>query len=191
MSGRTLFLIPARGGSKRIPGKNLRSLAGHPARGLGRPDRSGCRGARGTTRRLLDGRRGDRGGRLDLGAAGRSTRPAELATDTATSIDVALHALDAAAGDGEPIDLLALVQPTSPLTDPADLRAAIDLARETGRSVASVTASHPAAWHHAVGGDDGLQAGGRRGCRPPAHRRVLRDDAGRAPPQRPVRRSRA
>ena len=30
MSGRTLFLIPARGGSKRIPGKNLRSLAGIP-----------------------------------------------------------------------------------------------------------------------------------------------------------------
>jgi len=30
VSGRTLFLIPARGGSKRIPGKNLRSLAGVP-----------------------------------------------------------------------------------------------------------------------------------------------------------------
>ena len=30
MSGRTLFLIPARGGSKRIPGKNLRNLAGIP-----------------------------------------------------------------------------------------------------------------------------------------------------------------
>ncbi len=30
VSGPTLFLIPARGGSKRIPGKNLRSLAGIP-----------------------------------------------------------------------------------------------------------------------------------------------------------------
>ena len=61
------------------------------------------------------------------------------------------------AGDGEPIDLLALVQPTSPLTDPADLRAAIDLARETGRSVASVTTSHPAAWHHGLAADEGLR----------------------------------
>ena len=61
------------------------------------------------------------------------------------------------AGDGEPIDLLALVQPTSPLTDPADLRAAIDLARETGRSVASVTASHPAAWHHGLAADESLR----------------------------------
>ena len=30
MSGRTLFLIPARGGSKRIPVKNLTNLAGIP-----------------------------------------------------------------------------------------------------------------------------------------------------------------
>ena len=85
-----------------------------------------------------------------------STRPDALATDTSTSLEVALHALDALAVDGEPIDLLALVQPTSPLTDPVDLRAAIELARETGRSVASVAASHPAAWHHGVGvGADG------------------------------------
>ena len=33
-------------------------------------------------------------------------RPDALATDTATSLEVALHALDALAGDGEPIDLL-------------------------------------------------------------------------------------
>ena len=34
MSTRTLFLIPARGGSKRIPGKNLINLAGIPLVGL-------------------------------------------------------------------------------------------------------------------------------------------------------------
>lgn len=155
MSGRTLFLIPARGGSRRIPGKNLSNLAGIPlvAR-AGRIARAAAAPGDVIVCSTDD---------AEIAAVASTwgirvlTRPAQLATDTATSLDVAIHALDAMAGDGEPIDLLALVQPTSPLTDPADLRAAIELARETGRSVASVTTSHPAAWHHGLGGEDGLQ----------------------------------
>lgn len=155
MSGRTLFLIPARGGSKRIPGKNLSNLAGIPlVAWAGRIAR-----ATAATGDVIVCSTDD----PEIAAVATTwglrilSRPAELASDAATSLDVALHALDALAGGGEPFDLLALVQPTSPLTDPADLRAAIDLARETGRSVASVTTSHPAAWHHGRSGDEGLQ----------------------------------
>ncbi len=155
MSGRTLFLIPARGGSKRIPGKNLRALAGIPlVAWAGRIAR-----AAGAPGDVIVGSTDD----AEIAAVASTwgirvlMRPAELATDRATSVDVALHALDAIEGDGETIDLCALVQPTSPLTDPADLRAAVELSRETGRSVASVTTSHPAAWHHGLAGDDSLQ----------------------------------
>ncbi len=155
MSGRTLFLIPARGGSKRIPGKNLRNLAGIPlVAWAGRIARAAAAPGDVIVCSTDD---------AEIAAVASTwgirvvTRPAELATDTATSVDVALHALDAIEREGEAIDLFALVQPTSPLTDPADLRATIELARETGRSVASVTTSHPAAWHHGLGGDDGLQ----------------------------------
>ncbi len=158
MSGRTLFLIPARGGSKRIPGKNLRSLAGIPlVAWAGR-----IAGAAATPGDVVVCSTEDQ----EIATAARTwgirvlTRPDALATDTATSVEVAVHALDAMAADGEPIDLLALVQPTSPLTDPADLRAAVDLARETGRSVASVTTSHPATWHHGRAADQSLRPAG-------------------------------
>ncbi len=60
VSGRTLFLIPARGGSKRIPGKNLRSLAGIPlVAWAGRIARGGRRSP-GDVDRLLDRGPGDR-----------------------------------------------------------------------------------------------------------------------------------
>ena len=155
MSDRTLFLIPARGGSKRIPGKNLTDLAGIPlVAWAGRIARAASAPGDVIVCSTED---------PEIAAVASTwgirvlTRPTELATDTATSLDVALHALDTLERDGAPVDLLALVQPTSPLTDPADLRAAIELARETGRSIASVTTSHPAAWHHGLGDDDNLQ----------------------------------
>ena len=155
MSGRALFLIPARGGSKRIPGKNLRHLAGIPlVAWAGR-----ITSAAATPGDVIVCSTED----PEIAAVASTwgirvlSRPSDLATDAATSLDVAIHALDTIEREGEPIDLLVLVQPTSPLTDPADLRAAIDLARETGRSVASVTTSHPAAWHHRLGKGDSLQ----------------------------------
>lgn len=149
----TLFLIPARGGSRRVPGKNLRALAGIPLVGwaariatsasvtgdvvlCSTDDAAIAAAAASWGARVLD-------------------RPADLATDTATSIEVALHAIEVLERAGEGIDRVALVQPTSPLTDPAHLAAAIALARDSGRSVTSVTPSHPAAWHQRRA-DDGL-----------------------------------
>lgn len=153
---RTLFLIPARGGSRRLPRKNVRLLAGIPlvgwavriARGASEPgdlvicstdDPAIAEAAAVWGARVLD-------------------RPAQLATDSATTLDVALHAIEALEREGPPVDRLVLVQPTSPLTDPADLRAALELARSTGRSITSVTTSHPASWHHRLEADRGLVA---------------------------------
>src|SRR4051812_14473677 len=106
-------LIPARGGSKTIPRKNIVSVGGKPliAWTIG--------AALGS--KLLD--------RVcvstddeEIAAVARQhgaevpfMRPAELASDEAGSLGVALHALDWMAAHGGEPDYLLLLQPTSPL----------------------------------------------------------------------------
>jgi N,N'-diacetyllegionaminate synthase len=149
MSGPILFLIPARGGSQRVPGKNLRLVGGIPL--VGWAARIGLAAARA----LADGphRVVCSTDDAEIAAAARAwgaevvDRPAPLATADAASIDVALHALEAVRASS-PFVTLVLLQPTSPLTDPADVVAAVGRHRTSGgRSVVSVSASHPGAWH--------------------------------------------
>ena len=132
---RTLGIIPARGGSKGLPGKNTRLLAGRPllewtvraARASGRID-------------CLILSTDDAG----IAAAGTACacevpflRPAELAGDKTPMIDVVLHALDTLGGG---FDLVVLLQPTSPLRSSQDITACVDLCVQTGApSVVAVT----------------------------------------------------
>ena len=153
--GPVLFLVPARGGSQRVIGKNLRPLAGIPL--VGWAARTAIRAAR---RLPGDGHRvvcstDDDGIAAVARAWGAETpfvRPASLAGPEATSADVALHALEALGGTtGETFYALVLVQPTSPLVEPEDLLAAIGrFDSGSGRPVVSVTATHPASWHRDV-----------------------------------------
>lgn len=152
---RTLFLIPARGGSRRLPGKNVRPLAGIPL--VGWAARIACAAAQPGDVVICSTDDPAIAEAAEAWGARGLDRPADLATDSATTLDIALHALDVLEREEPTLDRLVLVQPTSPLTDPADLRAALDLARSTGRSVTSVTTSHPASWHHRLEGDGGLQ----------------------------------
>lgn len=109
---RILALITARAGSKRVPGKNTRPLAGTPllawsvATAQGIPDICDI---------LVS--TDDEGVAAIARAAGASVpwlRPMELSGDTATSVDVALHALDRYEADVGTVDGLLLLQPTSP-----------------------------------------------------------------------------
>ncbi len=159
MSDPVLFLIPARGGSQRIPHKNLRSVAGIPL--VGHAARIARRAAVG----LADGPHRIVCSTNDpaIAEAARAwgaevpfMRSAELASETASSVDVALDALDRLERDGTHFRALVLVQPTSPLTSPDDLRAAVALFdRIGGPSVVSVVPTHPVAWHGDLGPDDG------------------------------------
>jgi CMP-N-acetylneuraminic acid synthetase len=110
---RILALITARGGSKRVPGKNLRTLDGRPllvwsvdvVRGL--PE-------------ICDIVVSTDDPAIAAAACGAGVlvpwlRPAELASDTASSIDVCLHALDWYETHNASPDGLLLLQPTSPL----------------------------------------------------------------------------
>lgn len=75
-------------------------------------------------------------------------RPVDLASDSARSIDVALHALEMTGGD---FDAIVLLQPTSPLTQVDDVLGAIRLQQESGVPVVSVCpAEHPAEWLYTI-----------------------------------------
>ena len=114
---RVLALIPARGGSKGLPGKNIRPAGGKP---LIAWTVEAARASRFIDRIVLST---DDDAIMnvarDWGCDVPFRRPAELATDTATSLDVALHALDALPG----FDVLVLLQPTSPLRTSDDIDA--------------------------------------------------------------------
>ncbi|WP_328319246.1 acylneuraminate cytidylyltransferase [Streptomyces sp. NBC_00388] len=104
---RILAVIPARGGSKGVPAKNLEAVGGVPL--VARAVRA-CRGAR----HITDVAVSTDDERIATAAreAGADVvlRPAEIAGDTATSEAAVLHALDAYPGT----DVVLLVQCTSP-----------------------------------------------------------------------------
>ena len=123
---KVLFLIVARGGSKGVSGKNLRRLGGISLVGF---KALSARKSRYCTRLIIsteseeiqaDARR--------YGVEVPFTRPAELATDTATSVDVMSHAFDWVERSGnEQYDALMLLEPASPFGRASDYDAAVEL----------------------------------------------------------------
>ena len=116
-----LALVPARGGSKGLPGKNIRPAAGRPLLDY---TVAAARSSACIDRVVLSS--DDEAIMRVARASGCEVpfrRPAALATDEATSIDVVLHALDQL----PPHDLVVLLQPTSPLRTAADIDGACRL----------------------------------------------------------------
>jgi len=142
---RILAVIPARGGSKRLPGKNIRPLGGKPlivwsiqsAFEIGADicdvlvttdDQDIARIA------------------TDAGALVPWLRPSELASDTASSVDVCLHALEWYEEKIQEVDGLLLLQPTSPFRTMRTLSKGIEAFKNNpGCSVVGVSCakSHP------------------------------------------------
>lgn len=121
-----LYIIPARGGSKGIPRKNIKLLCGRPliAYSIAVAIEAGA-----SPRSIILSTDDD-----EIAEAGRSLglevdymRPAELATDTAGSREVILDAMDWAESQGIDFDCVVLLQPTSPLRIAADVKAALEL----------------------------------------------------------------
>ena len=121
----TLGIIPARGGSKRFPGKNLSLLAGKP---LLQYSIESCLAANKLDRLVVssdDEKILAIAEHIQLGISLR--RPAHLAEDKSLVIDTIMDVLSSleVAGEG-PFDIVALVQCTSPLTLPIDIDGAIN-----------------------------------------------------------------
>ena len=135
--GRVLGLVPARGGSKGIPDKNLRLLAGRTLLEYAVDAAS----ASGIVDRLVLSTDSDR-----IAEAGRRAgldvpfmRPPALAQDDTPMLPVIEHALDELQRQGWEAEIVVLLQPTSPLRMPAHIRAAVQQLRESGSdSVVSV-----------------------------------------------------
>ncbi|MFF7332951.1 cytidylyltransferase domain-containing protein [Streptomyces sp. NPDC008150] len=128
---RVLAVIPARGGSKGVPAKNLAAVGGVPL--VARAVRE-CRATRLVTDVVVS--TDDRAIAAAARRAGAEVvlRPPAIAGDTATSEAAVLHAMDAhEALHGAPVDVVLLVQCTSPF-----------LVREDVERVASAVAEHGA-----------------------------------------------
>ena len=125
-----LALIPARGGSKGVPRKNVRDLAGRPMIAW---TIEAAHGSRYVDRIVLssDDEEIIKTARQH-GCDVPFVRPPELATDEADSLSVVRHALSMLP---EHYDFLVLLQPTSPLRVTADIDGAVERCAETGAAV--------------------------------------------------------
>lgn len=138
-----MIVIPARGGSKGIPGKNIRLLQGKPliqytveaARKLAPDDQIIVSTDSPEIRKVVE----------DLGLPVPFLRPSKLATDTAGTYEVLLHALDFYEENNATPDKIVLLQPTSPFRNEEHIKGAIDLYEDTLDMIVSVkeTASNP------------------------------------------------
>lgn len=131
-----LFVIPARGGSKGIPGKNIKPMGGIPLI---------CRSID-MARKFVDDK--------DICVTTDSDeivkvvkqhgmdvpfkRPDYLATDTASSYDVLIHAVDFYKSKGIEYDWMVLLQPTTPFRKEEDIRTMLDMMTDDLDMVVSV-----------------------------------------------------
>lgn len=159
-SARVLAIVPARSGSKGLPGKNIRPLHGKPL--LAWPV-AAARASRYVDRVVVSTDSAEFATiAVQHGAEVPFLRPAELAADTSPSSAAVIHVLDTLAAQGDLYDYFVLLEPTSPLTEAADVDAALDaLLANRDRADAIVSVSELVSSHPAFAvriGDDGRLA---------------------------------
>lgn len=154
MTPETIAIIPARGGSKGVPRKNLRRVGGVPL----------------IARAIASAREAARIDRVivstddaEIAAVAREwgaevvDRPAELSGDAASSESALEHALDALNERGIRTGILVFLQATSPFIDPNDLDAAVArVAAGESDSVFSAVESWGFLWRLGVDGASGI-----------------------------------
>ena len=117
---RTLAVVPARGGSKGVPGKNVRPLGGRPLVVHTIASALACPLLTDVVVSTDD--EAIRELAIAHGAEAPFLRPTELATDTALAIPTVQHAVgEMEALRAEPYDYVVMLQPTAPLRSAADI----------------------------------------------------------------------
>lgn len=148
-----LALILARGGSKRLPGKNIRLLGGKPlimwSIDLAQHIPEICDILVSTDDPAIEAVS------KGAGALVPWLRPAELATDTASSVDAALHALDWYETENGAVDGLLLLQPTSPFRTIETVKRGIALFKKNNyQTVLGISPAHAhPMWSFKIDGD--------------------------------------
>jgi YrbI family 3-deoxy-D-manno-octulosonate 8-phosphate phosphatase len=145
VEARALAVIPARGGSKGIPRKNVRPICGKPLLGW---TIEAARAARQVDRIVVSTDDPEIAAVARRFGADVIDRPAEISGDTASSESALLHALDHLRDTkGYEPDLVVFLQATSPLRRPGDVQAAIEtLEQERADSLFSACTAHGFVW---------------------------------------------
>jgi N-acylneuraminate cytidylyltransferase len=145
-------VIPARGGSKGIPHKNIKMLAGKPLLAW---TIEAAAEALGKTRIYVSTDDPEIAAVAERYGAGVIWRPAEISGDTASSEQALLHALEhLEETTGRRSDLLVFLQCTAPLTAPEDIRGTVQaLLDENADSALAVTPFHYFLWRTDESGD--------------------------------------
>ncbi len=118
-----LAIIPARGGSKGVPHKNLRDVGGRSllARAI-----AACLGANGIDRVFVSTDDAEiQKAALAAGAEANPLRPVELANDVAPVFAVIQHVVNAIGSEESRITTIVLVEPTSPFRTSAHVAATV------------------------------------------------------------------
>jgi CMP-N,N'-diacetyllegionaminic acid synthase len=148
-----LAIIPARGGSKRLPRKNILDLSGKPLIAW-------------TIESALNSKYIDRvivsTDNKEIATISKKygadipfMRPNNLATDESTSIDVVLHAVNYFEKVGEHYDYIILLQPTSPLRTVQNIDESIELLQEkkVDAVISVCKAEHHPLWCNTIPSD--------------------------------------
>jgi CMP-N,N'-diacetyllegionaminic acid synthase len=143
MANNILWLIPARSGSKSIPHKNIKKLGDYPliayriksALSIASPDDVWVSTDSEEYAEIAKG----------FGATIPFLRPKELATETATSADVVLHAINEADKRGLKYSVLGLLEPTSPFITFSQLKDAAQqlIGDDEAENIVAVRESRP------------------------------------------------
>lgn len=152
-----IVIVPARGGSKGLPGKNTRPFAGEPL--IVHTLRTAL--AAQSVSRVLVTTDDDEIMRIARDVEGVEIpvrRPPHLASDTANALDAYLHLIDSLEIiEGAAPREVCVLLPTSPLRSPADIDGAIALyRRKKAEAVISVSEAKPLAWLHTIAADGQL-----------------------------------
>ena len=125
---RVLHLITARGGSKGVPDKNLKEVGGLHL--IGYKAIAAKRSRHCTTLAISTDSPAIQDIARSYGVDVPFTRPEELATDTASSVDVVRHAMEHYENAGEVFDAVMLLEPTSPFATPDHLNQAVEIMQD-------------------------------------------------------------
>lgn len=151
---RCVAVIPARGGSKGVPRKNVRPLGGSPlvARTV-----AAAKAAMRVEAVYVSTDDAEVAAAARAAGAEVIQRPAEISGDEASSESALLHALDMIDAEGDPVGTLVFLQCTSPFTTPAEIDAvAAAVGRDGAVCAFAAAADHGFLWGI---GPDGFAAG--------------------------------
>lgn len=135
---KVLAIIPARGGSKGIPKKNIKAVSGKPMITYTIEAAKECE----YIDKVIVSTDDEEIAEISMraGAIVPFLRPDELATDEAKTIDVVMHAIEFYERKAERYDIIVLLQPTSPLRTGEDIQKALEyFERKGGKSLVSVS----------------------------------------------------